>query len=113
MDQIESIKVLIIPADVKAHKAYTDWKQFHISNRDVMRTIIDQLSTAKANGVQKTSVKMIINWMRWNMTVKNKEQDFKINDKYTGIYTHVIQHNFPEYRDMIDSRELRCKPKVF
>lgn len=104
-----SMRFLSIPVDVKAHKCYDDWRSFHIANRDIMRTIIEQLDTAKKSGVIKTSVKMIINWIRWNRTVSNPDTDFKINDKYTGIYTHVIQHNFPEYADMIDSRELRCQ----
>lgn len=101
-------KQIDVPDHLREHKAWKDFVKFHRDNREVMRTIIDQIQIAKDKGVRKTSVKMIINWIRWNVTISNPGKPYKINDKYTGIYTHLIIHNWPEYRDMIESRELRA-----
>jgi hypothetical protein len=100
------ITTLRMPKEVKAHKHYKAWLSFHLNNRIIMRSIVNELRIAKHAGRKKASVKAIINFLRWNLYVKSGEE-FKINDKYTGIYTHVIHYNFPEFQNMIEKRELR------
>jgi len=100
---------LTIPPAVKDHSAWQDWQRYHRHNRHVMRSIVDELRRAKEAGRVKASVKAIINYLRWNMYVTgNSNDEYAINDKYTGIYTHIIAATFPEYRDMIEMRELRA-----
>lgn len=100
---------LIIPPAVKDHSAWQDWQRYHRHNRHVMRSIVSEIRRAKEAGRMKASVKAIINYLRWNMYVAGDGTDiYAINDKYTGIYTHIIVATFPEFRDMIDKRELRA-----
>jgi hypothetical protein len=99
--------MLKIPDYIRRHKACADWKRYHESNRTVMRAIVSELRRAQEAGRVKASVKAIINYLRWNMYIDSGEE-YKINDKYTGIYTHVIAYNFPELAHMIDTRELRA-----
>lgn len=104
-------ETLDIPYDVKIHPAFGDFVKFHKVNRNVMRAIVMELHRAKLAGRKKTSVKAIINYLRWNLYVETGK-DYKINDKLTGIYTHIIYHNFAEYRLIIDIRKLTARPKV-
>ena len=97
---------LSAPQSVQKHTAWKDWLVYHSSNKQVMRSIISELEKARAAGREKASVKAIINYLRWNLYI-DTGNDYKINYKYTGIYTHMVWHNFPEYRDMIETRELR------
>lgn len=103
---------LTIPPSVKNHSAWKDWTRYHRLNRHVMRSIVSELERARSAGRMKASVKAIINYLRWNMYVLGDGSDiYAINDKYTGIYTHIIAATFPQYRDMIDKRELRAVKK--
>lgn len=104
-------ETLQIPDEVKRHPAFPDFVKFHNVNRKVMRAIVMELHRAKLAGRKKTSVKAIINYLRWNLYVETGT-DYKINDKLTGIYTHIIHHNFAEYRLIIDIRKLTASPKV-
>ena len=98
---------LKVPKEVKAHKHYDAWLSFHLANRQVMKEIVNELEAAHQMGRTRASVKAIINYLRWNLYVISGEE-YKINDRYTGIYTHIIYHNFPQYREMIEKRELRA-----
>lgn len=100
-------KMMSAPRSVQKHAAWSDWLIYHRANRQVMRAIVDELEKARKAGRTRASVKAIINYLRWNMYIASGE-DYKINDKYTGIYTHMVYHNWPEYRDMIEIRELRA-----
>ena len=72
--------------------------------------IIAELDRAKDKGLKKCSIKTIIGCIRWNLTVETVQHDeFKVNDKFTSLYGYVIAYNFPEYRDMINRRELRAR----
>ena len=102
------MNTLKVSDTVRKHKGYDKWLTFHKANLEVMRQIVHELDRARAANVQRTSVKMIINVIRWNMTIEQPDKPFKINDRYTGIYTHIIADNFPEYRSMIETRVLRA-----
>jgi len=104
-------ETLQIPEDVRQHPAFQDFIRFHKANRNVMREIVNELQRAKDAGRKKTSVKAIINYLRWNLYVQSGK-DYKINDKLTGIYTHIIYHNFPQFKFIIDIRRLTARPNV-
>lgn len=97
---------LSVSSEIRHHPAYADWLTYHKANLHIMRHIIDELMMAKAAGCKKTSVKAIINYLRWS-DVRTTGRDFKINDRYTGIYTHVIYQNFPELRSLIEKRTFK------
>lgn len=105
------MKSLSVPIEVMQHRGYAKWLTFHKANLEVMRSIVSELQKAKEARIKRTSVKMIINVIRWNLTLSNPDKPYKINDRYTGIYTHIIFFNFPEYRSMIETRELRAVKK--
>lgn len=96
------------PPLLQKHRAWPDFIKFHVENTGVLRAIVLELERAREAGREKASVKAIINYLRWNMYVNAGGQDYAINDKFTGIYTHLIAYNFPEFRDMIETRELRA-----
>ena len=101
---------LQIPPGIQAHKHWDDWMKFHLANRQVIRMIIAELDRAKDKGLKKCSIKTIIGCIRWNLTVDTVSNDeFKVNDKFTSLYGYVIAYNFPEYREMINRRELRAR----
>lgn len=104
-------RTIKVPLEVQAHRGYNKFLAFHLANLEVMRSIVSELAKAKEAKVKRTSVKMIINVIRWNLTLSNPDKPYKINDRYTGIYTHIIAYNFPEYRSMIETRELRALKK--
>lgn len=106
-------ETLHIPEDVKNHSRYQEWKSFHLGNRNVLKRIIHEIERGKRAGLKAISVKAIINAIRWDMTVETSGDGYKINDAYTGIYTHVIMCNFPEYKLLLTSRQFKPKSKKY
>jgi hypothetical protein len=99
-------KTLNIPKYIYNHKSYADWEKFNLRNPNILAYIVKELRRAKIAGRKKASVKAIINFLRWNMYIDSGDE-YKINDKYTGIYTHVIIYNFPDIAKMLEKRVMR------
>jgi hypothetical protein len=104
---MRDVPTLELPETVRTHKACAAWVKYHTANRKVFSAIMHEIDKAVAAGRTKASVKAIINYLRWNMYITSGEE-YKINDRYTGIYTHVILHNYPHLASIIDTRELRA-----
>lgn len=102
---------LHVPEYVINHPKYQDWKKFHVENLHVLKRILHEIQRGKEAGLKAISVKAIINALRWDHTVETCGAPYKINDAFTGLYTHVILANFPEYKLLLTSRNLKSKPK--
>lgn len=96
------------PAYITQHERWNSFLEFHLQNKHVFRKILKEIENGKNAGLKKISVKHIISHLRWDMQLLTKTNDFKINDGYTGIYTHLIIYNFPEYKDILTTKPLQA-----
>lgn len=60
-------------------------------------------------GQGKTSSKLIINRIRWEVMTTTTAQDFKINDAFTAHYARKFASEHPAFKDIFEYRELRSK----
>jgi hypothetical protein len=104
-------ETLKVPPYLTTHDRWNAFLEFHLSNKHVFRKILKEIENGKAAGLKKISVKHIISHLRWDMQLLTKTTDFKINDGYTGIYTHLILHNYPEYKDILTTKPLTSLKK--
>lgn len=56
----------------------------------------------------KTSAKLIINRIRWEMYIETVSGDgFRINDAFTAYYARKFANDYPAFKDIFNYRELR------
>lgn len=102
---------LQVPPYLQKHDKWDSFIEFHLSNKHVLRKILEKIEIGKSAGLKRISVKHIINVLRWDIQLLTKSEDFKINDAFTGIYTHLIRHNFPDYKDLLTTKPLTAVKK--
>lgn len=96
-----------IPQQIRKHKAYRDFVEFNSQNPHVLLRILKEIQRAKDTGLKVVSIKAIINYLRWQVNFETRSEDFKLNDKFTGLYTHFILWKFPHYKGVLTTRSLR------
>ena len=55
----------------------------------------------------KTSSKLIINRIRWEVETTTTAKDFKINDAFTSRYSRKFSNEHPEYANLFYYKDLR------
>lgn len=95
---------IIIPRQVREHPSYADWLAFHLDNRHVIRSIISALDIARLEG-RRAGIKRIVEDLRWSDESTTGEP-FKLDNRLTSLYAHIIYHNFPQYREVFSVKKL-------
>lgn len=55
----------------------------------------------------KTSAKLIINRIRWEVYMETLTDDFKINDAFTSRYARLFAVDFPSWGHLFEFRNIR------
>jgi hypothetical protein len=86
------------------------FESFHQNNPFVFDMIVNEVLRAKKKGKKKISIKMIVNFIRWNIYVETKDDSssYKINDAYTSRYARMLVEKYPSFETMIEKRILRA-----
>lgn len=63
----------------------------------------------KNNPNAKTSSKLIINRIRWEVATTTTATDFKINDAFTAYYARKFASEHPGFAHIFEYREIRSK----
>jgi len=85
------------------------FEEFHLKN-PVIYALFQKyaLYMIREKGMSKTSSKLIINRIRWEMYVETESEDtYRINDAYSSRYVRLFIKDYPEYDDKFELRELR------
>lgn len=86
----------------------TAFLDFHQKNPDVYKEFSKLAFEAIKAGKRKLSSKMIINVIRWNISLKTKTNDgFKINDAFTAYYARLFMQKNPTWYGIFNTRRLR------
>lgn len=83
--------------------------EFHTNNPIVYEMIEEQVLKAYHSGKKKISIKMIINWIRWNtfLDTTDNNSTYRINDAYTSRYARIFIDRNPSLSTFIEIRDLR------
>lgn len=63
----------------------------------------------KNNPGAKTSSKLIINRIRWEVETTTTAKDFKINDAFSRSYIRKFARDYPAFANLFEYREIRSK----
>lgn len=83
------------------------FNEYHAKNPKVYSYFKHFVNQAIANGKTKTSSKLIVNRIRWEVIMDTSEEDFKINDAFTSRYSRLFIHEHPEHEKIFKFRHLR------
>lgn len=75
---------------------------------ELFKKYVREVVKAKGKNV-KTSSKLIINRIRWEVYVQTNSQDeFKINDAFTAHYARKFASDYPDYAHLFNYKHLRA-----
>lgn len=83
---------------------FTDYHKDHPQVYEWFKTFALQAIDRKKG---KTSAKLIVNRIRWEMNFQVIGEDYRINDAYSSRYARLFIKDFPEYTSYLEMRELR------
>ena len=83
------------------------FKEFHSQNPDVYQGFKNLAFEMKNTGRTRYSAQAIIYVLRWESDLKTTGDVFKINNDFTSIYSRLMCHHYPEFRNFF---ELRVMP---
>ncbi len=84
------------------------FSEFDRENPRIYLRFCELVDKLRAAGVTRTSSKLIINRIRWDLTIETKSEDgFKINDAFTSRYARKYIQQYPEHEGLFEIRQLR------
>jgi len=88
------------------------FKEFHRKNPVIYELFCKYAKhLLETVGKKKTSSKLLINRIRWEMTITTTGNDYKINDAFTSRYARLYIKDFPQHATKFELRELRTTVK--
>lgn len=93
--------------ELHGHSIREGFKKFNSEHPHIYEAFEMQVFKALSRGRKKLSAKLIINWIRWNETLKSSDPSFKINDAFQSYYArHFVAKN-PKHKNVFEFRKLR------
>jgi len=84
------------------------FSEFHKENPHIYEYFKDYFQLLHIRkGIKKVSSKLIINRIRWEVTIKTTSTDYKINDAFTAHYARLFVKDYPQYIDCFEFRRIR------
>lgn len=83
------------------------FQTFHQENPQVYRELATLAKQALERGRSNIGIKMLIEVIRWNRYLTTTGDEYKINNSYTSRYARLLVQDYPEMRDLFETRELR------
>ena len=78
---------------------------FHLDNRHILKHFIRISKEMKQRGYQKSSGWAVIQIIRWDLSITtDTTEDYKISNKYIGMYTRLLMMLKPEFKGFFDIR---------
>lgn len=97
-----------VSIELRRHKHFLAWEDFHRKNRNVMQAITGVMDELIEKNVKSFSVKEIILYLRFTEKLDSgMRTNIYFNDAYISIYAHVIADTHPRtYGKYIQRRPL-------
>jgi len=83
--------------------------EFNKANPGVYEQFSKQALRGVYHGKKKLGAKNIIEYIRWEMSLKTTDQNFKINNNFATHYARLFVSNNPEHKDRFSFRKLRSE----
>lgn len=90
-----------------------DFDEFHAANPQVYERLVElACEWRKRRGARKVGMKMLFEVLRWEVAMKTRGDDFKLNNNYTSYYARLIMDQEPDLRGLFETRALHAPREV-
>jgi hypothetical protein len=89
-----------------------DWWEWHKANPDVWRYFEKYAYEAVHRGRKKISHWLIINRIRWEVSIVTTGEDFKISNDYIAFYARLWKARHPEHADLFNTKKMIGEPET-
>lgn len=86
------------------------WWEWHKANPHVWKYFERFALEAIAGGHKKISHWLIINRIRWEVTIVTTGSDFKISNDYIAFYARLWQAKYPQYKELFNTKKMIGEP---
>ena len=86
------------------------WWEWHKANPHVWKYFERFALEAISNGHNKISHWLIINRIRWEVTIVTTGSDFKISNDYIAFYARLWQAKYPQYKGLFNTKKMIGEP---
>lgn len=87
------------------------WWEWHKENPQVWQYFEKFALEAVKMGRKKVSHWLIINRIRWEVTIVTTGSDFKISNDYIAFYARLWQAKYPQYKDLFNTKQMIGEPR--
>ena len=84
------------------------FKEFDKENPAVYDQFKIYFNMLKEKGVKKTSSKMILNRIRFEVYMETTGKPYRINDCFTSHYARKFVKEYPHFKDFFEFRKLKA-----
>ena len=91
------------PAGKTIEQAFLD---FHRLNPHVYTELVEMARELTHHGIQKTSIKMLFEVLRWKHLLRTRGDTFKLNNNFHSYYARLIMINEPDLQGIFETRQL-------
>jgi hypothetical protein len=86
----------------------TKFERYHRNNPHVYDLFKRYAFAIIQRGIRRTSVWLIMNRIRWEMTVETYGDEFKICNDYFALYARMFVVENPDYRDLFQLKTMKA-----
>ena len=87
------------------------WWNWHKENPHVWEYFEKFALEAVRMGRTKVSHWLIINRIRWEVTIVTTGSDFKISNDYIAFYARLWKAKYPEHKDLFNTKHMIGEPR--
>lgn len=80
------------------------FRKFHRENPHVYVTLLNLTEDLHKAGFDRIGMKMLFEVLRWQMMLKTKSDDFKLNNNYCSYYARLLMHRRKKLRGVFEVR---------
>jgi len=82
------------------------WWEWHQQNPHIYRLFEEFAMRAIRYGTKKLSAWLVVNRIRWEVSVETQGDDFKIPNDYIALYSRFFMKLHPEHEGFFTTREI-------
>lgn len=84
----------------------TTFRDYHRKNPEIWPLFVRFAAEAKAAGHKEYSAKTIFERIRWEISIVNRGQEFKLNNNFTSLYARLLMAKDANFKDFFEVRKL-------
>lgn len=88
----------------------TKWEIWHDENPAIWAYFEKYTLDVIASGKTKISHWLIINRIRWEVSIATTGSDFKISNNYIAFYARLWAEKYPQYASLFNTKKMAGEP---